>query len=61
MMIALSVLLGILPLFGIAWTAEHGDLTTVGGLFLTLILLALAAIMFLNVGMELRNLRKKAH
>ena len=61
MMLALSVLLGLAPLFGIAWTVEHGDLTTVGGLFLTLILLALAGIMFLNVGIELRSMRKKAH
>ncbi len=61
MTLALSAALGIAPLLGIAWTVQHGDLTTVGGLFLTLILLALSGIMFLNLALELHSLRKKTN
>jgi len=55
MMLALSVLLGIVPLLGIAWTMVNGTVMTVDGLFLSLILLALSGIMFLNVFLELRK------
>jgi len=58
---ALSAVLGIVPLLGIVWTVQHADVTTVGGLFLTLILLSLSGIMFLNMALEIRNRRKKAH
>ena len=61
MTLIISAIFAIAPLFGIAWTATHGELTTVGGLFLTLILLALSGIMFLNLVIELRSRKKKAH
>ena len=54
MMLLLSIVLGIVPLLGIAWTVVNGTITTVDGLFLSLILLALSGIFFLNVVLELR-------
>jgi len=47
--------LGIIPLLGIAWTIMNGSITTVDGLFLSLILLALSGIFFLNGFLELRR------
>jgi hypothetical protein len=58
MMLMLSVILGLAPLAGIAWIAIHASLTTVDGLFTTLILLALSGILFLNAGLEWRRMRK---
>ena len=54
-MLALSVLLGLLPLAGIVWTVTNGSITTVDGLFLSLILAALSGILFLNVFLGLRK------
>jgi hypothetical protein len=51
----LSIVLGIIPLLGIAWTVLTGSITTVDGLFLSLILLALSGIFFLNAALELRR------
>jgi hypothetical protein len=59
MMLVLSLLLGIVPLLGIGWTVENGTVTTVDGLFLTLILLALSAILFRNAHLEFRKTFKK--
>lgn len=53
--VVLSIVLGIIPLLGIVWTVSNGSITTVDGLFLSLILLALSAIFFLNAFMELRR------
>jgi len=55
MMLALSLVLGILPLAGVVWTLMNGMITTVDGLFLTLILLALSGTFLLNVYWELRD------
>ena len=55
MMLALSVVLGILPLLGIVWTILNGTITTVDGLFMSLILLALSGFFFLNVFWECRD------
>ncbi|HTU40188.1 MAG TPA: hypothetical protein VMF10_00660 [Candidatus Aquilonibacter sp.] len=55
MMLALSLVLGILPLAGVVWTLMNGLITTVDGLFLTLILLALSGTFLLNVYWELRD------
>jgi hypothetical protein len=55
MMLALSILLGLLPLLGIAWTFQNGTLTTVDGLFMSLILLTLSGILFLNAYLDIRN------
>ncbi|MBZ5707072.1 MAG: hypothetical protein LAN63_17130 [Acidobacteriia bacterium] len=57
MMLVLSVVLGIVPLLGIAWTVLSGTITTVDGLFMSLILLTLSGILFLNAFLELRNLK----
>jgi hypothetical protein len=62
MMMLLSIVLGIIPLLGIGWTVANGTLTTVDGLFLSLILLALAGIFFLNAFLEVRaNLNEAAN
>ena len=55
MMLIISIVLGIVPLFGIAWTIATGTITTVDGLFMTLILLTLSGVFFLNVYWELRD------
>lgn len=57
MMLVLSIALGIVPLLGIAWTVLSGTITTVDGLFLSLILLTLSGILFLNAFLEVRNLK----
>jgi hypothetical protein len=59
-MLLLSIVLGIIPLLGIVWTVMQGLLTTVDGLFLSLILLTLSGILFLNAYLELRNRMKPA-
>jgi hypothetical protein len=60
MMLLLSIVLGIVPLVGIAFTVMNGTATTVDGLFLSLILLSLSGILFLNVYLELRKKLAKA-
>jgi hypothetical protein len=55
MMLILSVLLALVPLLGIAWILMKGLVTTVDGLFMSLILLAMSGIVFLNVLLELRR------
>jgi len=60
MMLVLSLLLGIIPLLGIGWTVINGTVMTVDGLFLSLILLSLSAILFLNAYLELRKKFKKS-
>ncbi|MGH9498894.1 MAG: hypothetical protein ACRD3L_07100 [Terriglobales bacterium] len=55
MTLMLSIVLGIVPLLGVAWTVINGTVTTVDGLFLSLILLSLSGILFLNVYLELRG------
>jgi hypothetical protein len=55
MMLVLSVVLGLVPLAGIGWTVENGMITTVDGLFMSIIMLALSAILFLNVYLEVRK------
>jgi hypothetical protein len=55
MMLVISILMGIIPLLGIAWTIVTGTVTTVDGLFMSLILLTLSAVFFLNAFWELRD------
>ena len=55
MMIVVSAVLGILPLLGIAWTFGTGTIKTVDGLFITLILLTLSGVFFLNAWWECRD------
>jgi hypothetical protein len=54
-MLLLSLLLGLLSLAGIAWIIVVGSLLSVDGLFMSLILLTLAGIFFLNVSLECRD------
>ncbi len=56
MMLALSLVLGILPLLGVVWTLMNGMITTVDGLFMSLILLTLSAVFMLNSYWEMRDL-----
>ena len=55
MILALSLVLGILPLLGVAWTLANGMITTVDGMFMILILLTLAAVFLLNAYWEMRD------
>jgi hypothetical protein len=55
MMLLLSVVLGLVPLAGIARTVQNGMITTVDGLFMSIIMLALSGILFLNAFMEARK------
>jgi hypothetical protein len=55
MMLLLSVVFGVLPLLGIVWTIANGTLTTVDGLFISLILLTLSGLFFLNALFECRD------
>jgi hypothetical protein len=60
MMLVLSVILGIVPLMGVAWIVLKASVTTVDGLFMSLILLTLSGILFLNVFLEVRGRMKKS-
>jgi hypothetical protein len=60
MMLVLSVVLGVVPLMGVAWIVLNACVTTVDGLFMSLILLTLSGILFLNVFLELRGRMKKS-
>lgn len=61
MILVLSLVLGIVPLFGVAWVLVSGMITlspfsaTVDGLFMTLILLTLSACFLLNAFWEARD------
>ena len=61
MILVLSLVLGIIPLAGIAWIFASGMITlspfsaTVDGLFMTLILLTLAACFLMNAFWEARD------
>ncbi len=55
MMLVISIVMGIVPLLGIAWTIATGTITSVDGLFMSLILLTLSGVFFLNAYWELRD------
>ena len=54
-MLLISIVLGILPLAGIAWMIVGGSITTVDGLFLSLTLLSLSGMFFFDALWELRD------
>jgi len=56
MMLAISLVLGILPLLGVVWTLMNGMITTVDGLFMSLILLTLSGVFMLNAYWEMRDM-----
>ncbi len=55
MTLVLSLILSLIPLLGVVWIAIYGSLTTVDGLFMSLILLAMSGILILNALLELKN------
>ena len=61
LILVLSVVLGLIPLAGVAWIFMSGMITlsppaaTVDGLFMTLILLTLSACFLLNAYWEMRD------
>ena len=68
MMLVLSLILGIIPLMGVVWIFLSGMISvwppaaTVDGLFMSLILLTLSLLFFLNAYWEARDrglIRKK--
>jgi hypothetical protein len=55
MILLISLFLALLPLLGIVYIVAFGSLTTVDGLFMSLILLSISAILGLNALIELRK------
>ena len=55
MMLIISLVLAVLPLLGIVWTLMNGLITTVDGLFMSLILLTLSGTFWLNAYWEMRD------
>lgn len=55
MMLVLSLVLAILPLLGVVWTLVDVKVTTVDGLFMSLILLTLSGVFMLNAYWEMRD------
>jgi len=55
LMLLLSIVLGTIPLLGIAWILLRSAITSVDGLFMSLILLTLSGVFYLNVFLELRD------
>jgi len=58
-MLFISIVLGLIPLAGIAWIIVSGTITTVDGLFESLIMLSLSGVFFLNALWEVRQRGKK--
>src|SRR6059058_5276175 len=54
-MLLISILLGLIPLAGIGWIVVSGTITTVDGLFESIIMLSISGVFFLNVFWELRD------
>ncbi len=60
MTLVLSLLLSLIPLIGVAWIVVYGSVTTVDGLFMSLILLTMSGILVLNALLELKQKRNPA-
>ena len=56
MMLVISLVLGIIPLLGIVWAIIDGSLFTVDGLFMSIILLTLSAILLMNAAWEAKSM-----
>lgn len=54
-LLLLSILLALIPLAGIGWIVAAGSITSVDGLFMSLILLTLSGIFGLNVIFEMHE------
>lgn len=57
-MLVISIVLGLIPLAGIAWIFASDTWKTVDGLFEILIMLSLSGVFFLNAFWELRRKKK---
>jgi len=55
LLLLLSIVLGTIPLAGIVWIALSGAIATVDGLFMSLILVSLSGVFYLNAVLELRD------
>jgi hypothetical protein len=55
MLLVISLFLALIPLLGILYIVVFGSLTTVDGLFMSLILLSISGILGLNIFIELRK------
>jgi hypothetical protein len=55
MLLIISVVLAVIPLLGVVWIVMSGWVTTVDGLFMSLILVAMSGIFALNAVIELRK------
>jgi hypothetical protein len=55
MMLVLSLIVGLVPLAGIARIVMNGTIATVDGLFVSIVMLALSGILFLNAYLEARR------
>jgi hypothetical protein len=55
MMLVISLVLALIPLLGVVWIVVFGSPTTVDGLFMSLILLAMSGVFGLNALLELRK------
>ncbi len=60
MMLLISLLLAVIPLLGIAWIVLFASITTVDGLFMSLILLSISGVFGGNALYELRKPRSKS-
>src|SRR5581483_4385842 len=60
MLLIVSAVLAVLPLLGIAWVLMTRSITTVDGLFLSLILLSISGIFGLNAMWEFQRQRRRA-
>ena len=49
MILLICVVLALIPLLGVVWILVFSSVTTVDGLFMSLILLAMSGILWLNV------------
>jgi hypothetical protein len=54
-MLLISIVFALVPLAGIVWIFVAGSITTVDGMFMSLILLTLSGVFLLNVLLELRD------
>jgi len=55
LMLLISIVFALVPLVGIVWIFVVGSITTVDGMFMSLILLTLSGVFLLNVLLELRD------
>lgn len=54
-MLLISIVLGTIPLVGVVWIVLRGAVTTVDGLFMSLILLCLSGVFYINAALELHD------